>query len=75
MKKYKWKDAKLQKRNQLFNWISLGLGAVALMMLYRLSEAYKVWNLIPLTGAVLSWFIAYQARKDDAKGGLSKTNK
>ena len=63
MKKYQWNDAKLQKDSNLYFRLSLGLGVLALIVLYL--DASVWWLLLLLIGVVMCFVLEGRVKDKD----------
>ena len=72
MKKYDWVSQELKRKHNRYNVLFLVCAVVALACLFFLPEYLKVWNLAPLTGAILMWYLAFGVQAKDRKLGKSK---
>ena len=71
MKKYQWNSTRLKKKATLFNNLMLLFGAIAIACLYLLPEGMKVYNLIPLTVAMIMLVLSWRLQARDKQ--LRKT--
>ena len=71
MKKYQWNSPRIKKKATLLNNLMLLFGAIAIACLYLLPEDMKVYNLIPLTVAMIMLVLSWRLQARDKQ--LRKT--
>lgn len=63
MRKYHWKDAKLKKKSQIYDWLMLILGGLTLIIWY--TKGSSLLMLVCLAGAVVCFVLSWKTRNSD----------